>query len=322
MSRSARFSPIYLLCALLLGACNYPPAVYSRTEAPIYIPPTPAPATPIPTPTPDPVQLGAEVVVPKGLFAFQPVTSLDSTSQPLTLIQETSRASLYSTDGNLYFNFSGEPAGSSQTAQDCLDALILRMSPDLQSMQAEAGEEVQADGHSGIRERISGLLLGQPVWMDVSAFRPADNCFLLIGIATGEQPQTLWEAAGQPALQKMLETIRFLDPAAIPVCETAADPNYGFSADAPIKVGNINLYDGRSREETYLATLRGPQGQEIFFTRQEPLYNAAGVIVDPYEVNYDGIEQPRLLYFDIYSFETLLVPQSFSCEAPFPLYAP
>ena len=105
-------------------------------------------------------------------------------------------------------------------------------------------------------------------------------------------------------------------------CELATDPDYGFSADAPIQVGSNQLSDGPERELIYLLTLRGPNGEEVFYTRQTPQFNQAGTIVDPYLVEYEGIKEPATLYFDLYNYAPLLVPLGFTCEAPFPIRPP
>jgi hypothetical protein len=107
-----------------------------------------------------------------------------------------------------------------------------------------------------------------------------------------------------------------------PACQLSTDPDYGFSPDQPIQVGSNQLSDGPARELTYLLTLRGPNGEEVFFTRQAPQFNLAGTIVDPYLVEYEGIGESVILYFDLYTYTPLFVPLGFSCEAPFPIQPP
>lgn len=105
-------------------------------------------------------------------------------------------------------------------------------------------------------------------------------------------------------------------------CQLSTDPDYGFSPDNPIQVGSNQLSDGPERELIYLLTLRGPNGEEVFYTRQSPQFNQANTIVDPYLVEYDGIKEPLTLYFDLYNYAPLLVPLGFICEAPFPIQPP
>ena len=105
-------------------------------------------------------------------------------------------------------------------------------------------------------------------------------------------------------------------------CEVATDASYGTSPENPIRTGNTNLYDGRTRQETYLLTLRGPNFEEVFFTRLAPEFNQLGAVVDPYLVEYAQIPEAVTLYFDMNTFEMLYAPQGFTCEAAFPISAP
>ena len=120
----------------------------------------------------------------------------------------------------------------------------------------------------------------------------------------------------KPASIPTLETTETLE------CQFSSDPDYGFSADKPIQVGSNRLSDGPERELIYLLTLRGPKGEEVFYTRQSPEFNQAGTIVDPYLVEYGGIKEALTLYFDLYTYAPLLVPLGFTCEAPFPIQPP
>ena len=120
----------------------------------------------------------------------------------------------------------------------------------------------------------------------------------------------------KPSNTPTLETMEYPD------CQFSTDPDYGFSPDNPIQVGSNQLSDGPERELIYLLTLRGPNGEEVFYTRQSPEFNQAGTIVDPYLVEHDGIKEPLTLYFDLYTYTLLLVPLGFTCEAPFPIQPP
>ena len=107
-----------------------------------------------------------------------------------------------------------------------------------------------------------------------------------------------------------------------PLCYIAEDPEYGFSPDRPIQVGNTNFTDGPEREQLYLLTLRGPENQEVIFSRQAPRFNQSGTIVDAYQIEYNGLEHPIMLYLDLYHFASLQLPIGFTCEAAFPIPSP
>jgi hypothetical protein len=148
------------------------------------------------------------------------------------------------------------------------------------------------------------------------------RCFSLFGLATSEDSAALWELSGVPILDQLQQSVRFLEASQLMYCDISKDSSYGTTPGNPIRTGNTNLYDGRTRQETYLLTLRGPNYEEVFFTRLTPEFNDLGVIVDPYSIAYAGIPEAVTLYFDMNTFEPLFAPQGFTCEAAFPISAP
>lgn len=82
---------------------------------------------------------------------------------------------------------------------------------------------------------------------------------------------------------------------------------YGYSEDNPVKVGTENLNDGPANERAYLDLLTGPNGEEIsynrlgscceFETENSPF---GGGLLDRYEIEYEGLEEPIILYINMY----------------------
>jgi hypothetical protein len=79
--------------------------------------------------------------------------------------------------------------------------------------------------------------------------------------------------------------------------------------------------NGPSREEAYLAALRGPEGQELTYERTSS-QESGGSILDIFEIQYAGLGEPVKYYFDEYSYDELLAPVGFTCAYPFPIEAP
>jgi hypothetical protein len=107
-------------------------------------------------------------------------------------------------------------------------------------------------------------------------------------------------------------------PAAQPVnafCSVSDDPSYGFTRENPVQIGGGALYM-KARETRYLEALRGPDGQPIRYRRtgslpqnpQEPR-----VILDAYEVTYDGLEKPLTLYLNAYHYWKQDAPKGLTC---------
>ncbi len=298
---------------------------FPETEAPIYPPPPGKTATPTSTPLPDPadlILLGDPVSVQAGGFTFRPVTIWNAQGDTLTLTTSPNKASLYNSAQTLYFNLDGEPAGTHADAQDCLGMILQRMTADIPDLRITAAPPAQAAGLQGAQSDLSGTLFDQPMHGRLAVFHPDGRCFSLIGLSAAPDAAELWQTIGLPAFDKILSSLTFQTDTAPAGCLVSDDPAYGFSPEKPIRVGNQNLYDGIMRMEAYLNTLRGPENQEIFYTRQNPIFNQADDVVDVYEITHDGLPEPLLIYFDIYRFETPLALYNFTCEAAFPLQAP
>ena len=93
--------------------------------------------------------------------------------------------------------------------------------------------------------------------------------------------------------------------------------DYGRSEKDPIKVGGS--YDsGSENEQRYLSALRGPEGQPVRFERRGSCCPFAtpnselGGMLDVFEVTYDGLEKPIMLYVNMYDADELYVPAGFT----------
>ncbi len=84
---------------------------------------------------------------------------------------------------------------------------------------------------------------------------------------------------------------------------------YGYTPEDPIKVGG-----GIHGEHEYLKGLRGPKGQELRYKRRGSYSGPppVGGLLDVYEVTYDGLKTPVLLYLDMYRREDPRAPAGFS----------
>jgi hypothetical protein len=97
---------------------------------------------------------------------------------------------------------------------------------------------------------------------------------------------------------------------------------YGFSPENPIHVGG-----GPAGQEEFLESLRGPQGEPVAWRRlgsccefETPNGIMGYGLLDLYEVIYEGLERPVILYLDMYEAEAVYAPTGFTLggapEAP------
>lgn len=98
----------------------------------------------------------------------------------------------------------------------------------------------------------------------------------------------------------------------------AAEQDYGLTPENPIHVGG-----GPEGQHSFLDALRGPEGQPLTWRRLgsccefETPNGFMGVgLLDLYEVTYEGLEQPIILYLDMYDAEPVSAPAGFSLSSP------
>ena len=324
MRTFCRLTALFLLTSLL-AACRYQTTLPGRSEVPIYKPPQVVTSTPAPTPTlepPDYIQAGSPVQVSAGLFSFEPVTSWDANGVPLALRIKDTRVTLSNADETLFFSLASEPAPSGSTTQACLDTILQRMAADIADLEYGEASPISTQAGTGLQVQLQAKVFSQTSIGALQVIQVNQRCFSLFGLATSDNSAALWETSGAPIFNRIQQSVRFLEASQLMYCDVAKDASYGITLNNPIRTGNTNLYDGRTRQEAYLLTLRGPNYKEVFFSRLTPEFNDLGVIVDPYRVEYAGIEQAVTLYFDMNTFEPLFAPQGFTCEAAFPISAP
>ena len=96
----------------------------------------------------------------------------------------------------------------------------------------------------------------------------------------------------------------------------SAPSGYGYSEDDPIHVGG-----GVDGEHEYLQHLRGPQGQKVRYERRgsccafesEGSPFGAGML-DVYIVSYEGLEEPVMLYLNMYDRKDPRAPEGFRLD--------
>jgi hypothetical protein len=98
--------------------------------------------------------------------------------------------------------------------------------------------------------------------------------------------------------------------------QQAADvpDSYGFSPENPIHVGG-----GPDGQHEFLETLRGPEGQPLAWRRlgsccefETPNGIMGFGLLDLYEVTYEGLQRPVILYLDMYESGPLMAPVGFT----------
>lgn len=105
------------------------------------------------------------------------------------------------------------------------------------------------------------------------------------------------------------------------ITEFSKDKKYGYDKDYPINIFYRGTKDDVINQQRFLNALAGPNGEVITFSKLEsccpfPSKNTemgAGFL-DVYEIKWEGLKKPILLYLNIYERGQLMVPVGFSLK--------
>jgi hypothetical protein len=91
-----------------------------------------------------------------------------------------------------------------------------------------------------------------------------------------------------------------------------ADSSYGYSPSNPIQVGG-GARRGVLNERRFLESLRGPAGQPVSVIRRASCCMVSGRgPLDRYEITYEGLAEPVVLYLDMYVGRKVRAPNGFT----------
>lgn len=101
--------------------------------------------------------------------------------------------------------------------------------------------------------------------------------------------------------------------------EYSKDKRYGYDKDYPINIYFRGTKNDTINQKFFLNALAGPKGEKITYTKMEnccpfPTKNSemgAGFL-DVYELNWEGLKKPVVLYLNIYERGLLMVPVGLS----------
>jgi hypothetical protein len=142
---------------------------------------------------------------------------------------------------------------------------------------------------------------------------------ILIVIAAGlfSCGTTKKSARNNPSYNK--QQAELMDERTFKLTEVSDDGSYGYTEKNPIKVGGAKKSEGPLNERRFLNALQGPNGGRISYVRkgscctfETPNGIMGGGLLDVYEVKYDGLEKPIVLYINMYDYGILKAPKGFT----------
>lgn len=99
------------------------------------------------------------------------------------------------------------------------------------------------------------------------------------------------------------------------------DSRYGYDKNYPINVFYINATNEEINCKRFLNAIFGPNGEKITYKKTgiccpfpTKNINTGGGFLEVYEITYDGLKTPKILYLNIYERGLLLAPKDFTIK--------
>ena len=139
------------------------------------------------------------------------------------------------------------------------------------------------------------------------------SCFILLLLTScGSRNPKILSTSTNPTTSSLDHT-PYID-----ITEYSTNENYGLDGKFPVKVGERSV----SNQRRYLASLAGPNGEVLQFHRRGSCcgYKSENglmgtALVDVYEVTYEGLKEPILVYISFYDYEEAYIPKGFTKRA-------
>lgn len=100
--------------------------------------------------------------------------------------------------------------------------------------------------------------------------------------------------------------------------EVSSDSKYGYDPDYPVNLGFLPIENADINIKRYFGALSGPNNEKITYLRVESCCpfpserNSMGAgLLDIYEVTWDGLAQPKLIYINLYERGKIMAPKGF-----------
>lgn len=110
-------------------------------------------------------------------------------------------------------------------------------------------------------------------------------------------------------------TPKLLNPTTFIITEFSKDKKYGYDSEYPINIFYGNTKNDTINQKRFLNALSGPKGEKITYTKLENCCpfptkrsDMGAGFLDVYELKWEGLKKPIVLYLNIYEKGVLMVP--------------
>lgn len=105
------------------------------------------------------------------------------------------------------------------------------------------------------------------------------------------------------------------------ISEYSKDAKYGYNKDYPVNIFFRGTKDDSINQARFLNALTGPKGEKITFQKVESCCpfptkrsEMGAGFLDVYEITWEGLKKPIVLYINIYEKGALMVPLGLSLK--------
>ena len=145
-------------------------------------------------------------------------------------------------------------------------------------------------------------------------------CVLGCGVAPSKFDKTYPKFV---EIKNSRSTINHINDTTLLLSGISNDAQYGYTKGNPIMLGMSDINEGANNRTKYLNALAGPHGEPIIYRRLKPccpfatpnyqVYaaNSKFGLLERYEVSYQGIKEPIILYINLYDEGSLYSPKGF-----------
>jgi hypothetical protein len=105
------------------------------------------------------------------------------------------------------------------------------------------------------------------------------------------------------------------------ITEVSKDLKYGYNKDYPVNIYYQNSTDNELNPVRFFDALTGPEGQKLAYKKvtrccpfpSKRVETGAGLL-DIYEVKWEGLEEPKKIYINIYEKGIVMAPVGFTIK--------
>lgn len=139
------------------------------------------------------------------------------------------------------------------------------------------------------------------------------SCFLFLALtsctSTRNTIRNIDDTAIMPALSKEKTFV---------ITEISSDKKYGYDQDYPVNLGFLPIQTAEINVKRYFGALSGPNGEKLTYKKTDTCCpfpskkNEMGAgVLDIYEVTWEGLTEPKLIYINLYEKGKVLAPKGF-----------